>query len=46
MKDWSRKVIDALKYQVSFGSVPMQNLSICNKSINNQLYSIDIIIYK
>lgn len=22
MKDWSRKVIDALKYQVSFGSVP------------------------
>lgn len=22
MKDWSRKVIDALMYQVSFGSVP------------------------
>lgn len=22
MKDWSRKVIDALKYQVSFGLVP------------------------
>lgn len=22
MKDWSRKVIDALKHQISFGSVP------------------------
>lgn len=22
MKDWNRKVIDALKHQISFGSVP------------------------
>ena len=40
------KAVEDLKAKNIPTYVPMQNLSICNKSINNQLYSIDIIIYK